>query len=82
MKSWFTTDMWKKGVVVLDDAATLPDGVEVRIELPNGGGVEPSLDENGETLGQKLLKHAGKAVGLPPDLAVNHDHYLYGTSRK
>ena len=72
----------EKGVVVLDDPVTLPEGVEVKIELSNDGAAEPSLDENGETLGQKLLKHAGKAVGLPSDLAVNHDHYLYGTPKQ
>jgi len=72
----------EKGVVVLDDSITLPEGLEVKVELPNDGAAEPSLDENGETLGQKLLKHAGKAVGLPPDLAVNHDYYLYGTAKK
>jgi predicted DNA-binding antitoxin AbrB/MazE fold protein len=72
----------EKGVVVLDDPVTLPEGSEVKIELSNRGDTESSLDENGETLGQKLLKHAGKAVGLPPDLAVNHDHYLYGTPKK
>lgn len=26
-----------------------------------------------------LLDVAGTAEGLPPDLAENHDHYLYGT---
>lgn len=72
----------EKGIVVLDDPVTLPEGLEVRIELSNDAAAEPSLDENGETLGQKLLKHAGKAVGLPSDLAVNHDYYLYGTSKK
>ena len=25
-----------------------------------------------------LLRVAGTAQGLPPDLASNHDHYLYG----
>ena len=43
---------------------------------------EVATDSNIETLGQKLLKHAGKAVGLPHDLAENHDHYLYGTPNK
>jgi len=64
----------EKGVVVVDDSAVLPDGLEVRIEPVGGIEKEGSLDENGLTLGQKLLKHAGKSVGLPPDLAVNHDH--------
>ena len=72
----------EKGVVVLDDSAVLPDGVEVRIEPVGDLEKESSLDENGLTLGQKLLKHAGKSVGLPSDLAVNHDHYLYRTPKK
>ena len=70
----------EKGVVVLDDRVTLPEGLEVRIEPSSAGEADAPLDENGETLGQRLLKHAGKAVGLPPDLAVNHDHYLYGVA--
>jgi hypothetical protein len=69
----------KNGVVVLDEVATLPEGIEVKIEIPSETEGPPILDENGETLGQKLLKHAGKAVGLPADLAVNHDHCLCGT---
>jgi len=72
----------KNGVVVLDETATLPEGVEVKIELSNSEQDVPLLDENGQTLGQKLLKHAGKAIGLPADLAVNHDRYLYGTVEK
>ena len=45
-------------------------------------GQQAGDEERAETLGQKLLKHAGKAVGLPQDLAENHDHYLYGTPQK
>ena len=29
-----------------------------------------------------LGKWAGKADGLPPDLAENHDHYLHGAPKK
>jgi len=29
-----------------------------------------------------LGKWAGKADGLPPDLAENHDHYLHGRQEK
>jgi hypothetical protein len=72
----------ERGVVVLDDAITLPDGLAVNIEPSVNGRQEAAVGEDGETLGQKLLKHAGKAVGLPRDLAENHDHYLYGTPKK
>ena len=40
------------------------------------------LDENGQTLGEKLMKYAGKATEMPEDAALNHDHYLYGAPRK
>jgi hypothetical protein len=72
----------EKGVVVLDEPVVLPEGLAVNIEPSLAGQQEPALDNAGETLGQKLLKHAGKATGLPHDLAENHDHYLYGTPKK
>ena len=34
------------------------------------------------SLGEMLLRHAGKAVGLPEDLAAQHDHYLHGTPKR
>jgi len=34
------------------------------------------------TLGEELMKFAGKAKGLPRDLARNHDHYLNGTPKQ
>jgi hypothetical protein len=72
----------KNGVVVLDEQAALPEGAEVRVELAGAGADRPVLDESGQTLGQKLLKYAGRAVDLPADAARNHDHYLYGTPKK
>ena len=72
----------KNGVVVLDSPSTLPEGVEVRVEIVPTGNEGPLLDEQGKTLGQKLMKYAGRAVGLPEDAAANHDHYLYGTAKR
>jgi hypothetical protein len=34
------------------------------------------------TIGKVLLEFAGRAEGLPPDMARNHDHYLHGTPRR
>ena len=65
----------RNGVVVVDEASHLPEGAEVRVELVTSGNEEP-------TLGQRLMKHSGKARGLPADLARNHDHYLYGVPKK
>ena len=34
------------------------------------------------SLGEILLRHAGKAVGLPEDMAAQHDHYLHGGPKR
>jgi hypothetical protein len=66
----------KNGVVVLDAAPSLPDGTRVRVVPVVGENVkQPSLN-------QKLLKLAGKAKGLPRDMARNHDHYLHGLPKR
>jgi hypothetical protein len=72
----------KNGVVVLEGSVALPEGLEVRVELPSHAPAEATREENRQTLGQRLLKHAGKAVGLPVDAARNHDHHLYGSPRQ
>ena len=72
----------KNGVVVLEPGIALPEGAAVRLEITASQEGQVEVDENGRTLGQKLLKYAGKAVGLPPDAARNHDHYLYGTPKR
>ncbi len=59
----------------------LPEGAEVRVELVRPS-QSPLLDEQGQTLGQKLMKYAGRAVNLPEDAALNHDHYLHGTPKR
>jgi len=63
----------KGGVVILDDGTSLRDGTVVRIE-PIDFEVPAKPCEQG------ALFHAGEhaqPTGLP-DLARNHDHYLYG----
>jgi len=32
--------------------------------------------------GKALAEFAGTAEDLPPDLSINHDHYLYGTPKQ
>ncbi len=63
-----------QGVVILDDSHVLPDGTVVRVEPLEDAEARPP----GLTLAEKLCRLAGKAKGLPPDLARNHDHYLHG----
>jgi hypothetical protein len=39
-------------------------------------------EEGIPSLYERLKDVAGKAEGLPPDLAANHDHYLHGRARQ
>ena len=72
----------RQGMIVLDQPVVLPDGLQVRVEVPENAIQSPPADAGNETAGKGLLKYAGKAVGMPPDAARNHDHYLYGTAKR
>ena len=65
----------KNGMIVLDHPPVLPEGSRVEVV------VKPTAQE-ASPLGEMLLRHAGKAVGLPEDLAAQHDHYLHGTPKR
>ena len=64
----------QNGVIVLEGERTLADGTIVRVE-PIDNGLEPPT----RSLSSKLADLAGRASGLPADLARRHDHYLHGT---
>ena len=65
----------QNGVVVLPPEAKLAEGTKVRVEPMEDEEVVPTLEE-------LLAPLAGKAVGLPSDMAENHDHYLHGVPKK
>jgi hypothetical protein len=67
------------GQIVLEASGALPEGAPVRIQVLTAN--SPGAPAQ-ETLGQRLMKHAGKAKGLPRDASRNHDHYLYGTPKR
>jgi hypothetical protein len=66
----------KNGAVVLDQPVPLPDGVEVEIVPASNGQALPP------TWAEVFRDITGKAEGLPPDMARNHDHYLHGAPKK
>ena len=78
----------KNGKVLLDDPKLIPDGTEVEVRparkkrpavrrtKPNKGKARP------RSLAERLAPFIGKAKGLPPDLSVNLDHYLYGLPKR
>ena len=70
----------ENGVVVLSKPGALPEGAEVDVSLVGQAAVE-AVNE-GPTLYERLKHVVGKAKGLPPDAAQNHDHYLYGLPKK
>lgn len=71
----------KNGVVHLDNGATLPEGATVHVELAPAPSNAPPAEET-PTLFDSLEPFIGKAEGLPADLSVNLDHYLYGTPKR
>jgi hypothetical protein len=66
----------ENGLIQLEDATTFPEGavVEVRFLAEQA---PPAEDENIPSLYERLKNVAGKAVGLPCDLAERHDYYLH-----
>jgi len=71
----------KNGMVVLEANAQLPEGTPVRVR-PLTRAPRKKRTGKARTLGQRLMKFAGSAKGLPKDMARNHDHYLHGAPRK
>ncbi len=67
----------ENGKVVLDEAVDVPEGTKVLVSIL----VEP-MEAPTETLYDRLKLFIGKADGLPPDLARNHDLYLHGRPKK
>ena len=65
----------RNGTIVLDQPSSMLDGLRVEVEI------KPAAQAS-SSLGEMLLRHAGKAVGLPADLAAQHDHYLHGTPKQ
>lgn len=64
----------QNGVIVLDDAAALPEGMRVRIS--------PATSEQPRTFGERFASFKGAIPDLPADLAEQHDHYRLGTPKR
>lgn len=69
----------QNGVVVFDQPQELPEGTRVQVVI---GPIEPVTADGSTPTIRNLLKLAGKATGLPPDMAEQHDHYIHGTPRR
>jgi hypothetical protein len=67
----------QNGVVVLEQGADLPEGIEVEVQPAT---VEEDRDT--KSIQEMLLKFAGTVNDMPSDFAQNHDHYVHGTPKK
>jgi hypothetical protein len=75
----------KKGKVLLDDPAALPDGTEVEvrpIKKPRTPTKTTKAKKRSRSLAERYAPFIGKAKGLPADMSVNLDHYLYGLPKR
>jgi hypothetical protein len=70
----------KNGRVVLNPSARLADGVEVIVRPVRK--IRKPRKAKKSSLYDRLKSVVGKAKGLPHDLSVNHDHYLYGVAKR
>jgi hypothetical protein len=69
----------QQGVVVFDGESKPSEGASVRVEE-----VQP-VDSNTDSrpsVWDVLREFDGTAVGLPSDMAENHDHYIHGTPKR
>ncbi len=71
------------GVIQLEEAVVLPEGAEVRVEVPAAEKRrEPSelpIEEKLRAIWADVSKEEWDR--LPPDLTENLDHYIYGTPK-
>lgn len=66
----------ENGVVVFDEAVSLPEGTRVEV-TPQASGPDPGASP------KRLIDLAGIIEsGLPTDLAENLDHYLHGQPKR
>ena len=74
------------GTIVLDGGEKLPEGARVEVALKESEACShekvPKRPRAASPLGEALMKLAGTAVGLPEDMAAQHDHYLHGTPKR
>jgi hypothetical protein len=72
----------KNGVVVLEGRARPEDGTRVTVR-PLRKPARPSRKKKSPpTLYERMKPFIGAVKGLPSDMSINHDHYLYGTPKR
>lgn len=69
----------EQGHVVFDSNITLPEGTKVTVAIvPDVS----SMETQPRSLLDRLQSVVGQVKDLPPDFAINHDHYLHGQPKR
>ncbi|MFB3891732.1 MAG: hypothetical protein ACE15C_06885 [Phycisphaerae bacterium] len=71
----------RTGVVELNDPESLPVGLEVSVRPLRRQSKRAESKTKRRSAFDALRPFIGVAKGLPKDMSVNHDHYLYGTPK-
>lgn len=71
----------QNGMIVLDEAMTLPDGMKVRVELLPIGNAQVEDDPKPSSLYDHYQSIIGAIDDLPEDFAAQHDHYIHGVPK-
>ena len=80
----------KNGKVVLDDPKAIAEGTEVEVR-PARKARPPAKPAKASSkrrkpplrsLAERYARFIGKAKGLPRDMSINLDHYLYGLPKR
>ena len=72
----------QNGMIVLDEATTLPDGMKVRVAIVPVSSDATATSDSPKTLYERYQSIIGAAEGLPADFAEQHDHYIHGTPKR
>ena len=71
----------ENGTVVFDEATEIAEGAVVSVEVLQQRGVQRKEDMSVSDY-DRLESLIGRAEGLPPDFAENHDHYIHGQPKQ
>jgi hypothetical protein len=72
----------KNGVVVLEGRARPEEGTKVTVHAVRKAARTSRKKNSPLTLYERMRPFIGIAKGLPSDMSINHDHYLYGTPKR
>ncbi len=74
--------IYERGLLRLKEPVPLQDNAEVRVVIDTAPCEATSTTEGDPTGWSALQSLVGIVEDAPPDMAENHDHYLYGFPRR